>query len=296
MKEWMAKALELLKATLRSPKHELNELDWKQSLSPDKKRLTEHLSAFSNHPGGGFLVFGIDVWGNPSSIVASATAEIIGKLASLGRDALEPPIVIDHSCEEFEAARLLFIHIPESAVKPVHLRGRGIECAFIRSGGTTREASRQEVGTMMLNSRTPTWEELHASVHLSDGDLRSKLSIEPIFQMLKRPIATAHAETMAWLEGEQFISRDPTGGGHVTNLGAIAAAHPLSEFPSVSRKSVRVVVYDGLNKAKAKQEQEGKSGYAIGFPGLIRFVTGLLPSSEIIKAALRTTRTVYPAP
>ena len=294
MKAWTARALELLKATLRSPRHELNELDWKEGLSPDKKRLTEHLSAFSNHPGGGFLVFGIDGSGNLSSVIAATAAVVIEKLANLGRDALDPPIVIDHSCEEFESARLLFVHIPESAVKPVHLRGKGIECAYIRSGGTTREASRQEIGTMMLNSRTPTWEELHASVHLSDGDLRAKLSIEPIFQMLKRPLATTHSETMAWLEGEQFISRDPAGGGHITNLGAIAAANPLSDFSSVSRKAVRVVLYDGLNKAKARQEQEGRSGYAIGFPGLIRFVMGLLPSSEVIKAALRTTSTVYP--
>ena len=37
MKAWMTKALELLKASLEPPKHELNELDWKAALSPDKK-------------------------------------------------------------------------------------------------------------------------------------------------------------------------------------------------------------------------------------------------------------------
>ena len=51
MKAWMTKALELLKASLDPPKHELNELDWKAALSPDKKRLTEHLrcSPMSRH-------------------------------------------------------------------------------------------------------------------------------------------------------------------------------------------------------------------------------------------------------
>lgn len=48
MKAWMTKVLELLKASLEPPKHELNELDWKAALSPDKKQLTEHLSAFAN--------------------------------------------------------------------------------------------------------------------------------------------------------------------------------------------------------------------------------------------------------
>ncbi len=39
MKTWMTKALELLRASLEPPKHELNELDWKAALSPDNKRL-----------------------------------------------------------------------------------------------------------------------------------------------------------------------------------------------------------------------------------------------------------------
>ncbi len=46
MKTWVSKALNLLTASLEPPKHKLNELDWKAALSPDKKRLTEYLSAF----------------------------------------------------------------------------------------------------------------------------------------------------------------------------------------------------------------------------------------------------------
>ena len=65
MKAWMTKALELLKVSLEPPNHELNELDWKAALSPDKKRLTEHLSALANQPGGGYLVFGVDSAGTP---------------------------------------------------------------------------------------------------------------------------------------------------------------------------------------------------------------------------------------
>ncbi len=42
MKTWITKALDLLRASLEPPRHELNELDWKAAPSPDKKRLTEH--------------------------------------------------------------------------------------------------------------------------------------------------------------------------------------------------------------------------------------------------------------
>lgn len=294
MKAWMTKAMDLLKGSLEPPKHELNELDWKAALSPDKKRLTEHLSAFANQPGGGYLVFGVDSAGAPTGVDEKAVETTVNQLANLGRASLEPPVALDHAMEDYGSVRLLFVQIPESAVKPVHLRGKGLEDAFIRSGGTTRKASRQEIGTLMLNSRTPRWEELHASMLLSDSEFTQKLSIEPIFKMLERPATTTHEETLTWMAGERFIVREPAGGGYVTNLGAIAAAKKLSDFPDLSRKAVRVVVYDGLNKAKTKQEQEGVKGYAISFQGLMQFIIALLPQSEVIEQALRRRRTVYP--
>jgi len=294
MKNWVSKALNLLTASLEPPKHELNELDWKGALSPDKKRLTEHLSAFANQPGGGSLVFGVDNSGKPIGIDEDAVEKIVTQLANLGRAAIEPPLALDHAVEEFNGVRLLFVHVPESTVKPVHLRGKSLDEAFIRSGGTTRKASRQEIGTLMLNSRTPRWEELHASVLLDDAGLATSLNVEPIFTMLERPVAASPEDMLVWMAAERFIVRDPAGGGYITNLGAIAVARRLADFPDLSRKAVRVVVYDGLNKATTKLEQEGTKGYAISFQGLLQFVMSLLPQSEIIEEALRKKRTVYP--
>ena len=67
-KAWTTKAVKLLKAPLETPRHELNDLDWKAALSPDTKRLTEHLSALANHPGGGCLVFGVDSAGHAARV------------------------------------------------------------------------------------------------------------------------------------------------------------------------------------------------------------------------------------
>lgn len=85
MKPWITKALELLTASLGPPHHELNEVDWKSDLSPNKQRLCQHLSAFSNHPGGGFLAFGIDAQGIPQGLDAATTETIVNQLANLGR-------------------------------------------------------------------------------------------------------------------------------------------------------------------------------------------------------------------
>ena len=130
MKAWLDKAKELLEASLKPPRHELNELDWKTAISQDKKRLTEHLSAFANYPGGGFLVFGVDQSGLPVGFAEAQVVTTINQLASLGRDALEPPITLDHAIETYGDSRLLFIHVKESSVKPVHLRGKSLAQEF----------------------------------------------------------------------------------------------------------------------------------------------------------------------
>ncbi len=294
VKRWVEKAVALLRASIEPPNHELNELDWKAALSPDKKRLTEHLIAFSNYAGGGFLVYGVDSSGSPGGIDTPTIEQVLNQLSNLGRNAIEPPVALDHAVGECNGTRLLFVQIPESAIKPVCPKGKPIDMTFIRSGGTTRAASRPEVGTLMLNSRTPRWEEIRASVLLDDDQLCELLRVEPILTMLERPIPTSQGEILMWMESEHFIVREPAGGGYVTNLGGIAAAKKLESFTGLDRKAMRVIVYNGLNKTKTKHAQEGVLGYALSFPGIRRFVMSVLPQSEVIQQALRTTRTVYP--
>jgi predicted HTH transcriptional regulator len=294
MKTWVSKALELLAASLGPPHHELNEVDWKSALSPKKEKLCEHLSAFANYAGGGFIIFGVNSQGTPEGIGTEEVEKTINQLANLARHGIEPPVALDHAVVTYESTSLLFVHVRESPVKPVHIRGKALDHAFIRSGGTTRKASRQDVGALLLNSRTPRWEELHATVLVGDDDILSLINVAPIIKMLGVPTPASGEEILAWMEAERIIKREPSGGAYVTNLGAISAAKKLSDFPDLSRRAARVVVYDGLNKAKTRQEQEGVLGYAISFQGLLRFVTSLLPQSEVIQQALRTTRTVYP--
>jgi len=157
-KHWMARATELLAASLAPVPHEINELDWKAGLSPVREHLVEHLIAFSNLPGGGFLVFGID---NASArligIQRAQVAEIVNTIANLGRDGVEPAMSIDHGVVEHEDVPLLFVHVPEHKNRPVHKRGKSIEESWVRSGGTTRKASRQDLAGLLLGSQPPRW-------------------------------------------------------------------------------------------------------------------------------------------
>ena len=218
----------------------------------------------------------------------------MSQLTNLAREALEPKVRLDHTIIDWEGVPLLLAHVMESAVKPVHLRGKDIEHSFIRSGGTTRPASRQEIGAMMLHSKNPRWEELPASLLMSADDVLAKLDHERILNLLERPAPTTPEELLTWMEAERLVERADDAGFYITNFGGIAAARKLTEFDSLARKAVRIVIYQGLNKAVTVREYEGSRGYAGAFQGLLRFVGTILPQSEIIQKALRKKVTIYP--
>lgn len=294
MKPWLIRAQSLLASSLTPPQAECNELDWKIELTPDKKRLSEHLCAFANHAGGGCLVFGI----SPSAIIAGVNMEDIERIANqitnLGRDGVEPPLQIDHEGLNENGVNVLYVHIPESPIKPVHLRGKPETETYIRSGGTTRKASRPEIGTMMLHSKTPRWEDLHASLLLNDQEVFDHLDIEPVFDLLTQPLPANSEERLRWMAEAAFIEQHPAGGSYITNLGAITAARRLDKFDALAYKAARVIVYEGLNKANLRSDAQGKYGYAISFANLIQYVNGVLPTSEVIEQALRRKTSLYP--
>lgn len=295
MKNWIDKAIVYLDKSLGKVPTELNEIDWKADLSPKNDKLCQHISAFANMPGGGFLVFGVD---NKTAHIVGIEKDkadnIVERLASLCRDGLDPLVKIDHSIETFRGEALLFVYIQESAVKPVHLIHKTIEDSFIRSGGTTRKASRQEVGALMLNSKSPTWEELHASKLLTELEVVTLLEYDKILELLGKPMPSDIKEVLQWMVEEKMLVDVDGKGYYITNFGAIAAAKDLNKFDGLARKTVRLIKYEGKNKAGASKEYPGRKGYAVGFESLINFVQGLLQDSEIIKNALRVETSVYP--
>lgn len=293
-KLWVSDALQALHESLTPIPHELNELDWKARLSDDKDRLAEHLMAFANQANGGYLVFGVADDGQVVGVDESEAREITAKLANLGREAVEPPVALDHAVVDHPSGRpILLVRIPEQAIKPVHRRGKSEMETWIRSGGTTRKASRQEVGGLMLNSGSPCWEDLRASPLLKLEELQALLDLDAIASLLQRPLPEDADELARWLQAEGIAAAEGRG-YYITNFGAIAAARKLEEFPSLDRKRIRLVRYRGTNKVEAIDELLGQRGYAVGFEGLVAHLRRVLPHSEVIQQSLRTETTVYP--
>lgn len=122
-KNWVAEALDWLADSLEPVPHEINELDWKVAITDHKDRLIEHLIAFANYPNGGCLVFGVDDTGKPVGISQSEVATIANTLANVGRDAIEPPLALDHSVADCRGTPILLVRIREPGKKLDRLIG-----------------------------------------------------------------------------------------------------------------------------------------------------------------------------
>ena len=111
---------------------------------------------------------------------------------------------------------------------------------------------------------------------------------------MRAPLPSTPDGILSILASDNLIAKATSGRWNITNLGAIVLAKQLSDFPTVARKAVRVVSYDGSSRVRTVKEQAGGRGYAVTYQALIAYITGLLPSNEVIEKAIRTSVPMYP--
>ncbi len=293
-KDWVIRAKELLQQSLVPVAHELNELDWKREMSPNKERFAEHVSAFANHGKGGFLVFGVTQDGKKAGIEPSEVKETIAKVGNIVREGLEPACVIDHFAEKLESSNrvLLYIYIQEATQKPVHLRGKGLDFSFIRSAGQTRKMNENEIRSALLQSRTLRFEELTISSSESD-DILEEIDIEPVCQRLKLPFSGEPERRGEIMVNLKFAVR----AAHAflpTYLGVLVAGRDFKKVPGCEHYGVRLTRYKGTAKLEADHDKFYLAGFVHSFDQLINDIASLIPKSEVIEKATRKQVPLYP--
>lgn len=131
------------------------------------------------------------------------------------------------------------------------------------------------------------WETGFALDSLMSEEVISLLSVDTYFNKSGNTRPESHLETLKYLETQRVVGRRDDGRWRITNLGALLLAKDLNNFPSLARKAVRVIHYSGEDRIETLKRQDGQTGYAVGFSGLLSWVESRIPSSEIILEGTR---------
>jgi len=136
--------------TLRSFETDHQHVEAKRAKSELPKRLWETISAFSNTPGGGVLILGLNEEKGFEASGVKDAGKISADLASVC-DEMVPPVRALIKPHEFEGSNLVVAEIPEVPIdqRPCHYKGAGLtHGAFIRVGDGDRRLTSYEVQLM----------------------------------------------------------------------------------------------------------------------------------------------------
>lgn len=168
--------------------------------------------------------------------------------------------------------------------------------SFIRSGSNTKPLRDFPAMEAQLwdKLRLNNFEKIAAKTDLQKDEIFQYLDFTCYFDLQNILIPSNQDGILHYVIEDGIVIKQDNGLYSITNLGAVLFAKKISEFPSISRKAIRVVQYEDNTKLKILKEYNVTKGYAVGFEGLMGFLEALLPSEEIITETVRKTVTKYP--
>jgi ATP-dependent DNA helicase RecG len=267
------------------------------NLNPES--IGQYLSALSNSAAlhqktYAYLVLGVE----------DDTLTIVGTNRSVkkekeGKEELENWLInrlaprIDFRVFEFEVPtgeKIVLLQIPAAKNQPV----RFLNDAYIRVGSAKRNLKDfPEKEQKLWEKPTADFELEIAKYKVSAADVVALLDTQSVFDtLLKMPYPTTQKGVLDKMIEEKLIERS-NGHYNITNLGALLFAKNLNQF-DLERKAPRVVKYKGKSKLLTEKDQIGTLGYGTGFQRLMLYISGLVPSNEVIGIALRQEVQMYP--
>ena len=89
---------------------------------------------------------------------------------------------------------------------------------------------------------------------MQEINISTHINFQPYFDLKQIPIPSDLDKILFYLLEDKILSKQDNGLYSITNLGAILFANQLKNFPSVGRKALRIVKYNGKNKINMEQE------------------------------------------
>lgn len=267
----------------------------------DPEQIGEYISALSNsaalfNQSTGFLIWGIEDASH--EYVGTRFDPDVAKVGNTGlglwiSTQLEPQVQFYFHKTTIQDKNIVMLEIHGAVSSPVKFRG----VDYIRIDSHKKKLKDfpdTERELWAIFSQKP-FEAMIAMENVSDTLVLRLLDYTAYFDMLSLDIPNDKTSITEILLADGMLSKSETGNYNITNMGGILFAKKITDFPSLERKAVRVIRYNGKDRiSSASKEQIVDKGYANGFEGLINFVSSLLPINEIMGKALRKDVPMYP--
>lgn len=144
-------------AKLRAAGPDTHDVEAKSAAGGVPTSIATTMSAFSNMPGGGEIILGLDERRNFAAVRIDIPM-LKQALASIGRQAVSPPLVVEFFEADFEDETVLVARIPELDVsaKPCIVKRTGR--AYLRSWDGYFELSQVELQGFLVNRTQPRFD------------------------------------------------------------------------------------------------------------------------------------------
>jgi ATP-dependent DNA helicase RecG len=248
-------------------------------------KLTEYCVALANE-GGGHIIFGVTDK-PPRQVVGTSVFSPVEKTTG----GLYERLHIKISADEIEHpdGRVVVFHIPSRPIgHPIEYKGK-----YLMRAGEELVPMTPDFLQRIFAEGQPVFEARIALPDLEPEDIIQLLDTQSYFDLIELPYPADRQGVIERFISEKLVIRHNNKYA-ITNLGALLYAKNLDNFDLLGRKAVRVTTYDGVNKQVIRRDIIGKKGYAVGYEGLVDYVTGQLPSNEVIGKALRETLPMFP--
>ncbi|MGH8502945.1 MAG: ATP-binding protein [Gammaproteobacteria bacterium] len=263
----------------RQAPSEHQRLEFKEAKTQfDNERLYGHCVAIANE-GGGHLLLGVADKPPRPVVGTRAFRDPVGMAEKLFQAV---GFRVDIEEVAHPDGRVLVFHVPS---RP---RGTAYQlngAYLMRCGEALMPMSEDQLRKIFAEGE-PDWLEEYAKIGLDAPDVVDLLDTQRAFELLKLPYPAKRAGVIDRLLSERLID-ELNGRYAIRRLGGLLLAKRLEDFPDLTRKAPRVVVYTGTSKLETRLDQTYTKGYAVGFQGLVRFIMSQLPQNEVIEDALR---------
>ncbi|ADG68476.1 AAA-4 family protein [Planctopirus limnophila DSM 3776] len=271
----------------RAARSEHQNLEFKEAKNQfDNRKLFRYCVALANE-GGGHLLLGIeDV--PPRKVVGTAAFNDPVEMAAKIFQTLNFRVEIEEVAHP--DGRVLVFHIPSRPLGTAYQ----YEGAYLMRAGEELVAMSEDRLRQIFSEGQPNWLSQPAKTDASDDEVIALLDTQAYFDLMKLPYPTQRTGVLERLASEGLIKGD-SNGWEISNLAAILLAKRLDGFShALARKAPRVVIYDGVNKLKTKDDKPGMRGYAVGFEALVDFVHSAAPQNRFIEEAVRKEVKMFP--